>query len=118
MSVGLEKSLDFAVRIVNLYKFMVDEKREFVMSKQILRSGTAIGAMLNEGKYAESDTDFIHKFSIAQKECSETIYWLLLIHKTEYISKEQYNSLSENASELMRLITASIKTVKKRINKK
>lgn len=118
MSVGLDKSLDFAVRIVNLYKFLVDEKREYVMSKQILRSGTSIGAMLREGKYAESDIDFIHKFAIAQKECSETLYWLELMFRTDFITKEQHDSLSEDAQELMRLITASIKTVKARINKK
>lgn len=70
MSVGLDKSLDFAVRIVNLYKFLVEEKCEFVMSKQILRSRISVGAMLREGKYAKSDIDFVHKFAIAQKECS------------------------------------------------
>jgi len=105
MSVGLEKSLDFAVRIVNLYKFLVEEKREFVMSKQVLRSGTSVGAMLREGKHAESDVDFIHKFAIAQKECSETLYWLELMVKTEFITKDQYDSLYNDANELMRLIT-------------
>ncbi|MBN1463809.1 MAG: four helix bundle protein [Paludibacteraceae bacterium] len=117
MSVGLEKSMDFAVRIVNLYNYLCKEKNEFVLSKQILRSGTSIGAMLNEGKYGESDLDFIHKFSIAQKECAETLYWLLLLYKTNYISEQQYKSLSDNANELIKLITSSIRTVKRRINK-
>lgn len=117
MSIGLDKSLDFAVRIVNLYKYLTEEKREYVISKQILRSGTSIGAMLREGKHAESDIDFIHKFAIAQKECNETLYWLELLVRTDFISKEQFESLSENAIELMRLITSSIKTVKQRIKK-
>ncbi len=111
-SILLEKCVDFSVRIVNLYKYLRREKGEDVMSKQILRSGTSVGAQVSEGRYAESKTDFIHKYAIGQKECSETIYWLLVLARTGYISESQFDSLHADAVELQKLITASIKTAK------
>ncbi len=74
-SILTEKSFDFAIRIVNLYKYLIDNKKEYILSKQLLRSGTAIGALQSEGSFAESKADFIHKYGIAQKECNESIYW-------------------------------------------
>jgi len=109
-----EKSLAFAIRVVNLYKFLCEEKKEYVLSKQLLRSDTSIGAMIQESRHAESNADFIHKFAIAQKECNESIYWLELLYETKYISQIEYNSLYENAVELMKIITSSIITSKKK----
>lgn len=82
-----DKSLEFAVRIVNLYKFLVNEQKEFVMSKQILRSGTSIGANIREAEQAQSRADFINKLNIALKEANETEYWLELLIRTEYITR-------------------------------
>jgi len=109
-----EKSFTFAVRIVNLYRYltMEVEQKEFVLSKQLLRSGTAVGAMIREADYGESKADFIHKHAIAQKECNESLYWLELLHKTGYLSKKQYESLYEDCNELMKIITTIIKKSK------
>jgi len=107
-----EKSLLFALRTVNLYKYLIQEKKEFILSKQLLRSGTSIGANCREGDFAESKNDFVHKFAIAQKECNETLYWLGLLYKTEYITDNEFESLNNDAVELMKLITSSIKTAK------
>ena len=85
-SVVVIKSFDFAIRIVNLYKYLVDKKKEYVMSKQVLRCGTSIGANVKESRDAESKLDFIHKLSVALKEVDETSYWLELLCKTEFIS--------------------------------
>ena len=82
-SIIRDKSLDFSIRIVNLYKHLTEKKKEFIIAKQLLRSGTAIGALVREADYAESKPDFIHKFHIALKESSETEYWLVLLNKTE-----------------------------------
>jgi len=106
------KSFAFAVRIVNVYKFLISEKKEFVMSKQLLKSGTAVGALYREAEQAESKLDFIHKMGIAQKECNETIYWLELLHATEYLDEIQFNSINSDAIELMKLITSIIKSSK------
>ena len=108
-----EKSFKFAVRVVNLYKHLCEEKREFVLSKQILRSGTSVGAMVREAEYAESKADFIHKIAIAQKECNETIYWLELLQATEYISNTEFENIQPDAIEVIKMITSSIKTAKK-----
>ena len=111
-----EKSFEFAIRIVNLYKFMTTEKKEQVLSKQILRSGTSIGAMVCESEHSESKMDFVHKLAIAQKETSETLYWLKLLHATNFIEKDAYESVNQDALALLKIITASIKTAKQRIN--
>ncbi len=107
-----EKSLEFAIRIVNLYKYLTDSKKEFIMSKQLLRSGTAIGALVRESEHAESRADFIHKLSIALKEANETDYWLELLHRTEYLTKKQYQSINENIIELLKLLISIIKKSK------
>lgn len=95
-----DKSLEFAVRIVNLYKFLVNEQKEFVMSKQILRSGTSIGANIREAEQAQSRADFINKLNIALKEANETEYWLELLIRTEYITQEQYESINNDSTEI------------------
>ena len=116
-SVLSEKSFAFAIRIVNLYNYLSESKNEKIMSKQLLRSGTAIGALISEGKYAESKLDFIHKYGIAQKECSESAFWIKLLYKTNYLSENEYNSLVSDNTELMKLLTSSIVTVKRSLNK-
>lgn len=110
------KSLAFAIRIVNLYKFLIAEHEEYVLSKQILRSGTSVGAMIREAEFGQSKPDFISKLSIAQKEINETIYWLELLKETKFISQEMFESLNIDAVELIKLITSSIKTAKANIN--
>lgn len=110
------KSLDFAIRCVGLYRFLI-EKNEFIISKQFLRSGSAIGALVREAEYAESGLDFIHKMSIAQKECNETLYWLELLKKTDFIDQSLYDSLNADAVELMKLLTAIILRRKQNLKK-
>ena len=112
-----EKFLAFAVRMVKLKNYLNEQKHEYNMADQVQRSGTAIGANHREATFAESDVDFIHKLQIAQKECSETIYWLELLKATDYISEEQYNSLNSDAEEIMRMLTTSILTTRKRLKK-
>lgn len=113
-SILREKCKAFAIRIIKLYKFLTEDKKEFVMSKQILRSGTSIGANFAEAIYGVSEADFLNKLSIAQKEASETIYWLELLSETDFITKEQFDSMYADADELVRLLAASIITMKKK----
>jgi len=107
-----DKSFAFAIRIVNLYKYLTNDKKEFVLSKQLLRSGTAIGALIRESEHAESKADFIHKLSIALKEANETDYWLDLLHQTNYLTEKEYQSIKENIVELLKLLATIIKTSK------
>lgn len=111
------KSYAFALRIVKLYQFMADERREYVLSKQILRSGTSIGANVEESVRAQSKIDFIHKLSIGQKEASETSYWLRLLRDAGYIEVKLAESFLEDCEEIQRLLTASIKTAKANLKK-
>ncbi len=111
------KSFDFAVRIVKVYQHLTDVKREFVLSKQLLRSGTAIGALVKEAEQAESKPDFIHKLNIALKEASETEYWLELLEKTNYLTEQEFSSLYKDCVELLKLLTAIIKTTRNNIKK-
>ncbi len=109
-----DKSFEFALKIIQLYKFLVGEKKEFVMSKQMLRSGTAIGAMVRESEHAESKADFIHKLSIGLKEANETEYWLELLYKTAYIDEAQFISISSDLTEILRLLISIIKSSKQK----
>ncbi len=109
-----DKSFDFAVRVVNAYKYLTDKKREFVLSKQLLRSGTAIGALVREAEHAESKADFIHKLSIALKEANETDYWLELLYKTDYLNLKEYQALKADAVALIKLLVSIIKSSKKK----
>ena len=108
-NVIVEKSFEFAVRIVNLYKFLRKEHHEYVLSKQILRSGTSIGANVSEAQRGQSKADFIAKMSIALKEANETQYWLKLLYRTEFISRSQYESIHKDIDELLKLLTAICK---------
>ena len=106
------KSLDFGVRVVNCYKFICRNRKEFVMSKQLYKSGTSIGANIHEGLQAQSKADFISKMGIALKEACETAYWLKLLVRTEYINENMYQSLLADCDELSRLLTSIIKSAR------
>ena len=114
-SLVYDKSLAYAVRTVNLYKYLSEQKRETVMSKQLLRSGTSIGANVSEALNAESDSDFIHKLAIAQREVNETAYWLSLLVKTEFLTTQEYQSMSSDTDELRKMIASIILTKKENI---
>ena len=109
-NVIVEKSLDFAIRTVNLYKYLRYEKHETVMSKQLLRSGTSIGANIAEGERGQSKPDFRAKMSIALKEANETKYWLTLLHRTEYLNTNEFDSLVKDLKEILAILTAICKT--------
>lgn len=111
-----DKSFGFAIRIVRLYQFLIAEKREYVLSKQLLRSGTSVGAMVREAEHAETKKDFIHKMAIAQKEINESIYWLELLKETDYLNTAEFESLNNDAVEIIKLITSIIKSTKANIN--
>ena len=106
----VEKSLNFAVRIVNLRKYLVTEHNEYVMSKQLLRCGTSIGANIAEAQCGQSKADFAAKMNIALKEANETEYWLKLLYRTEYLSKEQYESINHDVQELLGLLISICRT--------
>ena len=109
-NISMEKSFEFAVRIVNLYKFLVKEHKEYVLSKQLLRSGTSIGANVAEAQRGQSKADFASKMNIALKEANETHYWLKLLYRTEYLSKAQFESLNKDIQELLGILTAICRT--------
>ena len=110
-----EKSREFALRIIKLNKFLIEEKKEFVMSKQVMRCGTSIGANIAEAECAFSDKDFLSKMYIAFKETSETRYWLLLLKESGYITNEQFTSLLEDCEELNKLLSSITKTLREKI---
>ena len=112
MSLVGDKSKAFAIRIVRLYQYLQQEKKEFVLSKQLLRSGTSIGANLAEAEYAISRNEFQAKLYISLKETAETLYWLELLRRTDYLTQQQYDSLQADAEELRRLLSSSTKTIK------
>lgn len=109
-NVVLEKSFAFSVRIVRLYKYLTTKKKEYILSKQLLRSGTSIGANVTEAQRAQSKADFKSKMSIALKEAYETDYWLKLYYKTEYLNTREYNSISTDNEELISLLIAICKS--------
>jgi four helix bundle protein len=107
------KSYAFALEVIALYKFLI-ERKEFVLSKQLLRSGTSIGANVHEGVAGESKKDFIHKLGIAAKEARESSYWLNLLKDSNYINQEQFNNLNNSCQELIRILNSIILTTKER----
>lgn len=115
-SIILKKSKAFALRVIKLYKYLNGQKREHILSKQILRSGTSIGANVKEAVYAQSRADFTAKLFIAQKECAETEYWLELLHESDYIIKNEFDSIYGDCQELMNMIVASTKTLQGKNN--
>jgi len=106
------KSYKFALRIVNAYIFLSKEKQEFVLSKQLLRSGTAIGALISESKFAQSKADFINKMHIALKEANETKYWINLLHDSRYITPKMYDSIAYEIEEIICILASIVKTSK------
>jgi len=111
-NVLLDKSFKFAVRIVNLYKYLCNDKKEFVLSKQLLRCGTSIGANINEAQDAHSTNDFISKLSISLKEARETKYWIELLKETEYLTNTEADSILKDLTEIIKLLVSIIKTTK------
>lgn len=111
-SILVNKSFQYAILIINAYKTLVASSKEYVMSRQLLKSGTSIGANIREAQSAESKMDFIHKLAIAQKECDETLYWLELLYETDFISEDDYHILQSNATELLKMIKSAIITTK------
>nr|WP_315255012.1 four helix bundle protein [uncultured Flavobacterium sp.] len=114
-SIVKNKSFELAIKGVNFYKYLVSEKKEFVMSKQFLRSVTSVGANVREAVNAQSKSDFIHKLSISQKECDETMYWLELLKQTDYISENEFNSIHQQSNEVLKIIRSIIITSKKNL---
>jgi four helix bundle protein len=110
-----EKSFAFALRIVKLFQYLCETKREYVFSKQILRSGTSIGAMVREAEHAESKADFIHKMAIAQKEANETLYWLELMYHSDYLSENEFLSLSTALNEISKILASISLTTKQTV---
>lgn len=111
-SILREKAEDLAIRIVKAAKYLVEDRHELIMSRQMLRSGTSIGANITEGIYAQSRKDFVNKLSISLKEATETCFWLRLLHKTSYISDAEYKSIIQDVEEVIRLLISTIKTTK------
>ena len=110
--IRMPKSLAFATRIVFADRFLSEEKKEYVLSKQMLRSGTSIGANIAEAQYGSSRKDFLNKLYIALKECAETLYWLELLYSCDYISRTEYDSLHSDCEELRKLLSSITKSVR------
>ena len=111
-NVIIDKTLEFSIRIVNMYKYLCKEQSEFVLSKQLLRSGISIGANVREAEHAQSKADFLNKNNIALKEANETCYWLELLHRTEYITTTMYNSIFADCEEILKILISIVKTSK------
>jgi four helix bundle protein len=115
-SITRDKAFRFAIQIVNICK-VLSERKEFILSKQLLRSGTAVGALLKESEHAQSKSDFINKVNIALKEANESEYWIMLLKETEYITETEYISLLADCRELIRLTASIVKTTRNNLNK-
>lgn len=107
-----EKTYSFAIRVINLYKHVSSVKKEFILSKQLLRSGTAIGALVKEAEHAQSKADFLNKMNIALKEANETEYWLMLLKDTGYISPNEFGSIITDCSAILKLLISIVKSTK------
>lgn len=116
-NVVMSKSYTFALRIIKIYKYLVAEKKEYVLSKQLLRSGTAIGALIKESEHAQSKADFLNKMNVALKEANETEYWIELLRDSEYLSTTESLSILEDSTELIRLLISIVKTTKTSLKK-
>jgi four helix bundle protein len=110
-----QKSYKFALRAINLYKFLVAERKEFVLSKQLLRSGTAIGALVKEAEHAQSKADFLNKMNVALKEANETEYWLMLLKDAKILSEEEFTSIHPDCQELIKLLASIVKSTKQNL---
>lgn len=112
-----DKSFAFAVRIVRLVQYLQNERREFVLSRQLLKAGTAIGALISEARFGQSDADFLSKISIALKEANETEYWLRLLKAADYLTDIQFQDIYHDCDELLAMLIATTKTVKNKLNR-
>lgn len=112
-----DKSYAFAIRIVKLYKFLSTDKREFILSKQLLRSGTAIGALVKEAEHAQSKADFLNKMNIALKEANETEYWLILLRDTDYITQDEFASINKDSATILKMLISIVRTTKTSLSK-
>ena len=112
-----KRAYQFALRIVNAYKYLTRQQSEYVLSKQMLRSGTSIGAMMREAKFAQSRADFVCKTSIALKEANETLYWIELLHDSEYIDSKTFESIHNEANEITSILASIVKTTKENSDK-
>ncbi len=112
------KSYEFAVRIINMVKYIDCTPKIYSLTNQIFRSGTAVGALVREAEFAQSSSDFIHKLHISLKECNETLYWLTLLKDTGYINEQEYDSMADDSNELIAILVSSIRTAKKETIKK
>jgi len=112
-----DKSLAFAIRTVRLYKHLTGKKKEHVIAKQLLRSGTAIGALVREAEHGQSKADFLNKMNVALKEANETIYWLILLNETGFLTKAEFTSIHTDADELVKILVRIVKTTKTNLNR-
>lgn len=112
-----EKSIEFSIRLIKLYKILIEERKEFILSKQMLRSGTAVGALIREAEHAQSKADFLNKMNIALKEANEAEYWLLLLNKGDFITNKEYESIRNDAVEMIKLLAKIVKTTKETLGK-
>jgi len=117
-SILREKSFAFAVRIVKLVQYMQSDKKEFVLSKQLLRSGTAVGALISEAQYGQSDADFLSKMNIALKEVNETVYWIKLLYAVDYLTEKEFTAINNDSEELLAMLVSTTKTMKTKIKAK
>ena len=117
MSIVGTKSYAFAIQTIMLYKLLSEERKEFVLSKQLLRSGTSIGAQIKEAEHAQSSADFLHKMNIALKEANETEYWISLLKDTGFINQGEFNSINHDCSEVLKLLISIVKTTKSKLIK-
>jgi four helix bundle protein len=113
-SILKSKSFDFAVRTIKLYQYLKKKYGEYIISQQVLKSGTSIGALIREAEFAESRKDFVHKLYIGLKEANEISYWLDLLFATDYITKKMFDSMKKDAIEILKMLVASVKTTKSR----
>ena len=109
-----DQSFEFALEVISLYKVLSEQKREFVISKQLLRSGTSVGANIREAQNAQSNADFIHKLSISQKECDESIYWLELLFHSNYIDESKFKEMTSKANGVLKMLKSAILTTKQK----
>ena len=116
-NVVLSKSYAFALRCIELYKFLTTTKKEFILSKQCLRSGTAVGALIKEAEHAQSKADFLNKMNVALKEANETEYWLMLLKDSQYLSEIEFNSINKDCDELIKLLVTIVKTTKSKLGR-
>ena len=116
-NIVMNKSYAFALRIIKLYKHLVAEQKEFVLSKQVLRSGTSIGALVIESEHAQSKADFINKLNIALKEANETEYWLMLLRDSNYLDEKSFTSIHTDSVELIKLLASIVKSSKETLKK-